>query len=498
MQNKPDPFSLLIATKEKQDIKVVPHNILIEQMLLGSLLTNNNYLGLVNDFLRPEHFYEPIHAQIYETILLYNNKGLSANIVTLKNHFDKNELLSKYNAKDYLVSLASFGATIINVKEYGEIICDLAIRRHLIIISSEITNDAYGMEIECSADKQIELAEQKLFNLSSKSHNINQELGRSSLSGTIKNIELAFKNKGKVNGISTGYKDLDKILGGFQNSDLVILAARPAMGKTALAINLAMNTAATLRENHLKEFPDDIRNIPKAGIFSLEMSSDQLNARMISIKAGIKTTDMRSGNIGDDEFRKIFLATKKLEQLDILANDMPALTIASIRTKARRAKKKHNLAILFIDYLQLLKGTTKISESNKVHEITEITQGLKAIAKELDIPIIALSQLSRAVETRIDKRPLLSDLRESGSIEQDADIVMFIYREEYYLSKPQEDKQDDITKWQSKMENVHGKAEIIIAKHRSGATGNVNLHFEATLTKFSNLDDENKFSPIGK
>jgi replicative DNA helicase len=473
------------------NLRQIPHNTLAEQVLLGAFLTNNDLVNRVSDFLLAEHFYEPVHKRIYEAINLFGERGVIASPITLKNHFDKDESLKELGGAAYLAKLAGLSTTIINIVDYAKIIYDFSVRRKLIEIGEHIVNEAFDKEIESTSAQQIERAEQDLFTLASEgSENTGFQALKVSLTDAVNRISLAFKHKEKVTGISTGFTDMDNLLSGFQNSDLLILAGRPSMGKTALAINLGLNACMSLHENFNNKTKNGEEDLPPpaVGFFSLEMSSEQLAARMLSMVSEINASKLRSGHINEEDFSKLLASTKKLQQIPFFIDDTPALSISALRTRARRLKRKSNLALIMVDYLQLLRGTSKSSEGNRVQEVSEITQGLKAIAKELNVPVIALSQLSRAVEQREDKRPLLSDLRESGSIEQDADIVMFIYRDEYYVSRrePREGTEDH-AKWQAEMELVMNVSEVIIAKQRNGPTGNVKLHFNANTTKFSNL-----------
>lgn len=479
-------------------IRTLPYNIVAEQMLLGAILTNNESINRVSDFLLAQHFFEPIHQRIYEAILLFMDKGIIANHVTLKNFFDKDEALKDKGGADYLADLAALSVTIINITDYGRTIYDLAIRRDLIDIGEEIVNEAFDNEIEVTAHQQIEEAEQKLYNLAVNDSESNKGFLqlKKPLTDAINKAQMAFQNKGKVSGIATEFIDMDELLGGLQNSDLIILAGRPSMGKTALAVNLALNCCRVLSKNHDLQKNNKSEENPDAkpgavGFFSLEMSSEQLASRMISMSSGLSSAKLRTGHIEEDEFVGVVQAAKELQNLPCFIDDTPSLTISSLRTRARRLKRKHNCAILFIDYLQLLRASAGSKDQNRVQEISEITQGLKAIAKELNIPVIALSQLSRAVEQREDKRPLLSDLRESGSIEQDADIVMFIYREEYYLMRREpRPGTDDYTNWQNDMDRIRHVSEVIVAKHRNGPIGTVKLQFDDRLTKFSNYANQ--------
>jgi replicative DNA helicase len=461
--------------------RVSPANILAEQMLLGSILNNNESYHKISDILSIDHFYEPVHGRIYEAINIFIDRGMIANLVTLKNHFDQDPALKSMNQDGYLAQLSTLATTIINITDYAKTIIDLAIRRKLINIGEDIVNTAYTPDIKTTSNEQIERAEQELFTLGSFGHDSNSNFKaiKASLGQALEKIALAFKQQASITGISTGFIDLDKMLCGLQNSDLIILAARPSMGKTALAVNLALNACMYLNEHN--------SNKASVGFFSLEMSAEQLASRMMAIASEVSSNNLRSGQISENDFSKIVKASKDLADLQFFIDDTPSISIAALRTRARRMKRRHNLSLIVVDYLQLIKGSSKSSEDSRVQEISEITQGLKAIAKELNIPVIALSQLSRAVEQREDKRPLLSDLRESGSIEQDADIVMFIYRDEYYLVRKQPQQGTaEYDKWQLEMSKVNNIAEVIIAKQRNGPVGSIKLHFESRTTKFDN------------
>ena len=464
--------------------RALPSNILAEQMLLGAILTNNEAFHKISDIIEADHFYEPVHRRIFDAISVYIDRGMIANLVTLKSHFEQDDSLKHLGQSEYLAKLTSLATTIINVVDYAKTIVDLSIRRSLINVGENIVNDSYNPNLKNTAANLIEQAEQELFFLGTqgKETSSNSKHLKSSLSNALEMINNAFKMQEKITGISTGFLDLDKILCGLQNSDLIILAGRPSMGKTALAVNLALNACQYLHER-AKEGEDK----PAVGFFSLEMSAEQLATRMMAISSEVNASKIRSGGISELDFTKIVQASKDLADLAFFIDDTPSISIAALRTRARRMKRRHKLALLIVDYLQLIRGSSRSSEESRVQEISEITQGLKAIAKELNIPIIALSQLSRAVEQREDKRPLLSDLRESGSIEQDADIVMFIYRDEYYLirKQPQENTPEH-EKWQMEMNKVVNLAEVLIAKQRSGPVGNVKLHFDANINKFSN------------
>ncbi|AFB21000.1 replicative DNA helicase [Rickettsia canadensis] len=476
-----------IDTKEEADIpipRVLPSNIQAEQMLLGAILTNNELLNYVSEFLRLEHFFEPIHQKIYNAIEAITEKGLIATPITLRSMLTQDELFQKIEGAEYLAKLITMSMMVINPIDYGKIIYDLAIKRNLINIGEEVVNNAYNSSLEVEAKEQIEHAEAKLYNLASKGLNEKSftKIGIS-ISDSLANINRAMKNNDHVIGISTGLIDLDNKLFGFHNSDLIILAGRPSMGKTAFAINLALNACNNMRLKNIR----DNQEIQSVGFFSLEMSSEQLTTRLLSMCAEIDSTSLRTGVLGEEKYNRLRKEANTLSELQFFIDDTPALSITTIRTRARRMKRQHNLGILFIDYLQLIRGVSKAE--NRVSEIAEITQGLKAIAKELNIPVIALSQLSRAVELREDKKPMLSDLRESGTIEQDADIVMFIYREEYYLTRKEPAAGDaKHAEWLNKLNKVYNIADIIVAKHRNGPIGNVSLYYDSQYSKFSNLE----------
>lgn len=464
--------------------RVLPSNVQAEQMLLGAILTNNELLSYVSEFLRLEHFFEPIHQKIYNAIEKITEKGLIATPVTLRSMLTQDELFKEMEETEYLAKLITMSMMVINPVDYGKIIYDLAIKRNLINIGEEVVNDAYNSSLEFEAREQIEHAEAKLYDLASEGLNEKSftRIGIS-ISESLASINRAMKNNDHVIGISTGLLDLDNKLFGFHNSDLVILAGRPSMGKTAFAINLALNACNNMRLKNIR----DNQEIQSVGFFSLEMSSEQLTTRLLSMCAKIDSTSLRTGILGEEKYNRLRKEANTLSELQFFIDDTPALSISAIRTRARRMKRKHNLGILFIDYLQLIRGASK--SENRVSEISEITQGLKAIAKELNIPVIALSQLSRAVELREDKKPMLSDLRESGTIEQDADIVMFIYREEYYLTR-KEPAAGDVkhAEWLDKLNKVYNIADIIVAKHRNGPVGNVPLYYDSQYSKFGNLE----------
>jgi len=480
--------TLLSADSESLAYREAPSNIEAEQALLGAILVNNESMQHIGDQLRPENFYEPLHGRIFEAIQKFNNKGLIANPVTLKHYFDQDEALADIGGGSYLTKLAGLAVMVINISDYSQMIYDLALKRQLIGIGEEVVNVAYEHQIDIPASSQIEAAEQKLFNLSAEgSGDRGFRAIKHSLIGAIKQAEYAFKHDGVV-GVPTCLIDLDKMLGGLQRSDLLILAGRPSMGKTALAVNVAYNACKALM-NMAVERKQDPKEGGSVGFFSLEMSAEQLCTRMLSSASKLNSSSIFKGDITADQFAHLVRTSNEMAAMPFFIDDTPALSISGLRTRARRLKRMHNLKLLVVDYLQLLRGSSSRSSDNRVQEVSEITQGLKAIAKELDIPVIALSQLSRAVEQRPDKRPQLSDLRESGSIEQDADVVMFIYREEYYLGREQPPEgTDKHLQWQTEMDRAMNVAEVIIAKHRNGPIGNVKLRFNGNLTQFDNLD----------
>jgi replicative DNA helicase len=463
--------------------RISPSNVQAEQMLLGAILTNHDSLNSVSEFLRPEHFFEPIHQKIYNAIEVITEKGLIATPITLRSMLNNDVLFQEMEGAEYLTKLVTLAMMVINPLDYGKIIYDLALRRNLIQIGEELVNNAYNASLDLDAPQQIEQAEAKLYNLASEGINEKSfiKIG-APISESLASINRAMKNSDHVIGISTGLIDLDHKLSGFHNSDLIILAGRPSMGKTAFAINLAINACKAMKTKNTRQ-QEEMQSV---GFFSLEMSSEQLTTRLLSMYTEINSSALRTGHLSEENYNNLRKEAADLSELPFFIDDSAALSISAIRTRARKMKRKHNLGILFIDYLQLIRGVGK--SENRVNEISEITQGLKAIAKELNIPVIALSQLSRAVELREDKRPMLSDLRESGTIEQDSDIVMFIYREEYYLTRKEPSTGDaKHTEWQDKLNKVYNVAEILVAKHRNGPVGNVQLYYDSQYSKFGNL-----------
>jgi replicative DNA helicase len=462
-------------------------NIEAEQTILGTIIINNEYINRVIEFLLPEHFYEPANKKIFEQISHTINKvNIIANQVTLKQFFENDQTIKAIGGLSYLSTLLSRATGVIDIGDYARLIYDLALKRELVMISENIACNAYRANDQIGAIEQIEDAENQLFKLTQHGTSNSDFKNISvSLKQTLEKTLIARNRDSHISGISTGLDDLDRILGGMQNSDLIILAARPSMGKTALAINVAVNACKFINQNI-----DDPKDQKAVGFFSLEMSSDQLSARILSMETSINATKFRTGEINEQDWEAITKRSAEIAKMPFFIDDTPALTISAIRTRVRRMVRKHSLGILFIDYLQLIYGTSKKSNENRVQEISEITRGLKAIAKEFNIPVMALSQLSRAVEQREDKRPQLSDLRESGSIEQDADVVGFIYRESYYeeRKRPGEDEPEKFERWKNRMNELRNRSELIIAKQRNGPIGSVNLYFDPEFTRFNNLD----------
>jgi len=468
-----------------------PHNIEAEQSLLGAILVNNDAFYRVSDFLEPKHFFEPIHQTIFETAGSLIRMGKVATPVTLKTFVPAETDIGGMTVGQYLARLAAEATTIINAQDYGRTIYELALRRDLIRIGEDMVNVAYDAPVDFGPRAQIEDAERRLYELA--------EAGRydggfqrfaQALTVAVDMAAKAFQRDGKLSGIATGLRDLDTKMGGLQPSDLIIIAGRPGMGKTALATNIAYNVAKAHRAEVQADGTMKSVNGGVVGFFSCEMSAEQLATRIIAERTGIPSSTIRRGGITENDFEKIRDYSIELQSLPFYVDETGGLSISQLTARARRLKRQKGLDLLVIDYIQLLQGTGKRMD-NRVQEVTEITTSLKALAKELNVPILALSQLSRQVESRDDKRPQLSDLRESGSIEQDADVVMFVFREEYYLAnKEPRAGTPEYEKWQLDMSLVHGKAEVIIGKQRHGPTGTVELQFEASLTRFGDLTQD--------
>jgi replicative DNA helicase len=473
--------------------RAAPHNLEAEQALLGAILVNNEAHDRVSSFLEAHHFYDPLHQQIFETLSKLIASGKQATPITLRTFFETAEPIDATTTVPvYLGKLAVNATTIINARDYGRTIHDLYTRRQLIVIGEDVVNNAFDSTIDLPPKAQIEDAETRLFSLAETDKYGQGFLAfNNALTTAIEMAGNAYKRDGHLSGIATRFTGLDAKMGGLQSSDLIVLAGRPSMGKTALATNIAFNVARA-RAQSMKGAADMTPEDPShdgavVGFFSLEMSAEQLATRILSEQAGIPSEKIRRGMIDEPEFKRLVEVSQEMAAIPLFIDQTGGLSIAQLSARARKLKRQQGLGLLIVDYLQLMTGTSNKSD-NRVQEVSQITTGLKALAKELNIPIIALSQLSRAVENREDKRPQLADLRESGSIEQDADIVMFVFREEYYLErlKPQEGT-IEFQDWMAKMQLVSGRAEVIIGKQRHGPIGTVQLQFDGNVTRFSDL-----------
>jgi replicative DNA helicase len=486
---------LRIAESASEPAQALPQNIEAEAALLGAMMIDNRLVEDVQLKLKPHHFFEPLHGRIYEAILRLNDRNMIANPVTLRPLFDADEGMKEVGGPAYLAQLTGSGAAVIGAKDFAAQIYDLALLRSLIGVGRDLVEGALDTSEEVAPLAQIERAESELYKVAEQGG----ADGRAKSFGeaakeSIRNAEAALNRGGGLTGITTGFTGVNSRIGGLQRSDLIIVAGRPGMGKSALATNMAFNAA----ERFLQDQADGIDAKASAGapvaLFSLEMSAEQLVTRVLSEQSEVTAEQIRTGNISKHEFVSFARTADRLNTLPFYIDDTPGLTIAGLRARARRLKRQKNIGMIVIDYLQLLQGSGRGSAGdNRVQEISEISRGLKQLAKELDVPVIALSQLSRAVEQREDKRPQLADLRESGSIEQDADIVLFIYREEYYLaSKKPPDDDPEFPAWMEQMERAYGAAELIVAKNRHGATGKEMLHFQGRFTKFSDPADQRR------
>jgi len=463
-----------------KEMRVPPHSFEAEKALLGAILHNNKAHEAVSEFLQAAHFADPLHAQIYQAITKIIERGQIADPVTLKDYFERNDALQEMGGVDYLSELAGSVISIINVKDYGQLIYNFHLRRQLINLGEEVVNNAFDNDLDFTATQQIEHAEQTLFDLAASGDGEKSFVGfGDALAQAINTAVNAYQSDSKIVGLTSGLRDLDQKLGGLHPSDLIILAGRPSMGKTAIATNIAFNAAHAL-----------LKGDPAGGgvaFFSLEMSAEQLANRLLSQESGVSSDKIRRGMLTDEDFPKFTEVARTLSNLKLFIDDTAGLTVSGLRTRARRLKRKEDIKLIVVDYLQLLSPAPGRDKSgNRVQEISDISRSLKTIAKELSVPVIALSQLSREVEKRDDKKPQLSDLRESGSIEQDADVVIFMYRPEYYLSrkKPAEEDSDKLKQWQMQMDRERNLSEIIIAKQRHGPIGSVFVHFSPEHTKF--------------
>ncbi len=479
-------------TEDPAPLRTPPHNFEAEMALLGSLLANNKAYDRVGEFLLPAHFADDRHARIFQACGKLIERGQIANPVTLKNYFEQDNSLSEIGGTQYLSRLATAVVSIINALDYAKTIHDLFLRRQLIGLGEDMVNRAYGYDLETGASEQIQSAEQELFNLATTGQT---EGGfrtfTDALAIAINMAQLAYKRDSHVTGVTTGLIDLDKKLGGLHPSDLIVLAARPSMGKTALATKIAFNAARAYKERRREDGSMEVVEGAKVAFFSLEMSSEQLANRLLSEETEIPSDKIRRGEVRGEDFPKFVEVSRQLAKIPFFIDDTPALSMSALRTRARRLQRQQGLGLIVIDYLQLLTASPGTKIDNRVMEISAITRGLKALAKELNVPVVALSQLSRAVEQRDDKRPQLSDLRKSGTIEQDADVVMFIFREEYYKARlePKEGTPEHET-WQTEMAQIHNVAEVILGKQRHGPIGTVKLFFDGTYTKFDNLQSD--------
>jgi replicative DNA helicase len=469
-----------------------PNNIEAEQALLGAILVNNDAFYRVSDFLKSGHFYEPLHRKIFDVAAELIRMGKVATPITLKTFLPADEKVGDMTVAQYVVRLAVEAVTVVNATDYGRAIYDLATRRALITVGEDMVNIAYDAPVDMSPSEQIEDAERRLFELAETGR---YDGGFESFTDAVKTAvdmaNAAYMRDGHLSGLATGMRDLDRRMGGLQSSDLIIIAGRPGMGKTSLATNIAFNVAETYVPAQQADGSFKAANGGVVGFFSLEMSSEQLATRIISEQTEISSSKIRRGEITETDFEKLVACSQTMQKIPLFIDQTGGISIAQLSARARRLKRQRGLDLIVIDYIQLMQGSSAKASQNRVQEITEITTGLKALAKELAVPIIALSQLSRQVESRDDKRPQLSDLRESGSIEQDADVVIFVYREEYYL-KNREPKlgTDEYIKWENDMNEMRGKAEVIVAKQRHGPTGSVTLAFQGEFTRFSDLAEE--------
>ena len=465
----------------KDSFKELPNNIEAEQAVLGSILVSNEIFDEINTIISSVNFYDPMHQKIFSAIENLVYKGMLANPITLKNYFENEK--DDLNIPEYLVKVTKFSTSSRQAIEYSKIIYDMFVRRELVKISENIIDTAKLNDLNTSGQNIIENSERLLFDLAEKG-SFNSSLVKfdEAVKFTIEMASAAYKNEEGIVGVPTGLRDLDDRLGGLHNSDLVIIAGRPSMGKTALATNIAFHAAQKLQESGRKS---------SIAFFSLEMSSEQLSTRILAEQSRIKSNDIRRGKISDEQFDKFIETSKNISELPLYIDETPAISIAAMSNRARRIKRLFGLDMIVVDYIQLMSGSLNNRNDGRVQEISQITQGLKAIAKELSIPVIALSQLSRQVEQRDNHKPLLSDLRESGSIEQDADVVMFVYRESYYLeNKEPKAATVEHAEWQAKMNEISTLAQIIIAKQRHGPTGNIEVEFEAMFTKFKDKDTQ--------
>ena len=490
----------LITRPDETAARALPSNVEAEAAFLGAALIDNRVIEELNTPLRPDHFFEPVHARIYERVLQLLDRKAVVTPVTLRPYFEADEALKDLGGAGYLARLTSDGQGLLAPRELAEQIYDLALLRELISVGRNLVNAALDTSESVEPMEQIAAAEAALYQVAEGAAPGSEAQGFAMATRTaLGMIEQALLSGGHISGKTTGLTTINEKIGGLHDSDLIILAGRPGMGKTALATNIAFNAADRLRRDIADGIAPDKSVGAATAFFSLEMSADQLATRILAEQSGISSEALRMGKISREDFQQLSFASQRLAELPLYIDDTPALSIAALRTRARRLKRRHDIGLVVVDYLQLLQGTNRSGNDNRVNEISEISRGLKTLAKELGVPVIALSQLSRAVEQREDKRPMLSDLRESGSIEQDADMVWFVFREDYYVAsrEPKVPQADDDAKsheahaaWQQEMERVFGLAELIVAKQRHGSTGKVRLRFEPRITRFSDLADD--------
>jgi replicative DNA helicase len=491
---------MLAVNDPAPPVQSLPQNVEAEAALLGALMIDNRLAEDIQLKLRPEHFFEPLHGRIYEQILRLLDKNMIASPVTLRPLFEADEEMKELGGPSYLAQLTGSGAAIIGARDFAEQVYDLALLRALVGVGREMVERALDTSDEVEPKAQIEEAESALYRVAEEGGGaVAVKSFAEATKLAVQMAEKALNSGGHISGVTTGLDSLNAKTGGLHNSDLVILAGRPGMGKTALATNMAVSSASRF----VRDLEEGIEPEKSAGaavaFFSLEMSADQLAIRILAERSRISSENLRTGRISQNEFRDFARAAGEMQMLPLYIDDTPGLTIAALRTRARRLKRQKGIGMVVVDYLQLLQGSGRASNDNRVNEISEISRGLKTLAKELSLPVLALSQLSRAVEQREDKKPQLSDLRESGSIEQDADIVMFVYRDDYYhdFKEPDQpteqsaaDQQDKYAAWLTRSLDVRGKADIIVAKQRHGATGSVKVRFEREFTRFSDLANE--------
>ncbi|KIU53228.1 DNA helicase [Bradyrhizobium elkanii] len=485
-----------LAALDAPSHRELPQNIEAEQALLGAIFINNDAFYRVADFLKPNHFFEPLHGHIFELMGELIRSNRIASPITLKTFLPATLDIAGLSVAQYLARLAAEATTVINAPDYGRTVYDLAVRRELIKVAEDMLSTAYDSAIDCAPQDQIEQAEQLLYDIAETGrYGGGFETFETALDSAIDRAAQAYQSDGRLSGLATGLRDLDGKMGGLQPTDLIIIAGRPGMGKTSLATNIAFNVASIYDPTQQV----DGSSRPAAGgivaFFSLEMSSEQLATRVLSEQAEVASSNIRRGEIAETDFERLIQHRQRMRRLPLYIDQTGALSIAQLAARARRLKRQRGLHLIVVDYIQLMQGKTQRAAQNRVQEITEITTGLKALAKELNVPVIALSQLSRGVENRDEKRPQLADLRESGSIEQDADVVMFVYREEYYLKnkEPRPGTEDHLA-WESEMKDARGKAEVIIAKQRHGPTGTVAMTFQGEFTRFFDLANHDQAS----